>query len=80
MDKPDRNERTMHARGSCDMCRYCGIVSATDKIVTFVCRLKPPVVNAALVQTQQGPQWIGMTSRPNVQKTDWCGSFENVTH
>ena len=28
IDRPDRNDRAMHSRGSCDMCKWCGIVSA----------------------------------------------------
>lgn len=80
MDKTDRNDRAMHAHGSCDTCKFCGVVSGLDKALTFVCRLNPPVVNAALVMGPQGPSWSGITSWPNVTKTDWCSKHEPQLH
>ena len=80
IDRPDRNDRAMHSRGSCDTCKWCGIVSAADKVVQFVCRFNPPVVNAALVMGPQGPAWSGTSSWPNVAKTDWCSKYEPQLH
>jgi len=80
MDNTDRNDRAMHARGSCDMCKYCGLVAGIDKTVTFVCRRYPPRVTAALVVGPQGPAWQGMTSWPNVSKSDYCGEYEPQLH
>lgn len=80
MDKTERNDRAMHARGSCDMCKWCGIASAAGKIVTFVCRFNPPTTHAALVMSPQGPAWQGMTTWPNVDKTDYCSRYEPQLH
>lgn len=76
-----RNDRAMHARGSCDQCRFCGALIGAAKEVTFVCRFKPPAVTAVAVQQPNGQMgWLAASSWPNVTKNDWCGEFAPVQH
>lgn len=81
IDKKARdNERTMHSTTGCDMCKYCGVQNTFDKTLVLICRRKPPVAQAALVMSQQGPVWQSATVWPNVQKHEWCGCFSPKEH
>lgn len=72
---------TTTAHGTCNECRFCGVANAIDKTVTLICRVKPPVATAALVQTSPSNMaWNSATVWPNVNKADWCGSFEPQRH
>lgn len=76
-----RNERAMNARGSCDQCRWCGVLIGAAKEVTFVCRAKPPVVTAGAVPQGNGQiGWVAASFWPNVTKNDWCREFQPVEH
>jgi hypothetical protein len=73
-----KNDRAMHARGSCDMCKFCGIMSGASKEVTFVCRYNPPTVTAAAIPQGNGVGWAAAGFFPPVSRLDWCRCFEPV--
>jgi hypothetical protein len=76
-----RNDARMSARGSCDGCKFCGVVTAATKEINLICRRNPPSVHAQLVP--QGPQqaaWIGTAMWPSITKFDWCGEWAPVEH
>jgi hypothetical protein len=76
-----RNDARMSARGSCDGCKFCGVVTAATKEISLICRKNPPTVFAQLVP--QGPNqlaWMGTAMWASITKFDWCGSFEPVEH
>lgn len=65
------------ANVSCMQCRFCGVLTMSDKTLAYVCRRHPPTINSNVVPGGGGlPTLHNQILWPSVTKSDWCGEYE----
>lgn len=61
----------------CGNCYFYRMMKKTDNTFLWLCKRRPPVVTATLVEMlPTGPVWGYDMSRPPMPKDDWCGEWK----
>lgn len=62
---------------TCNRCRFCSGVAASDKSISFICRRYPPTPVGGPVPVNQGLQVFSNTQFPSIGSPNdhWCGEF-----
>lgn len=72
----EKTRLAVSSQKSCLECRFCdtSVSLAAGQTVTL-CRFRPPVAVAMLVNTPNGLGWQQFSTWPQVTSSDWCAEY-----